>query len=134
MDNFKEINRLAIGVLLGSYYIICLFQFFVHWELFNPFAFIVNIPSETAEYRGGLVGGLGIYYFFSCFAGWVIFDFKNSNTEKGKEDRKDISHSSYAPLREVNVSSGPDAVDIAVGVGLGIVGGGIVSDIFDIGD
>lgn len=134
MEDFKEKNRLAIGVLLGSYYLIHLAVFFVQWELSNPFSFIADIPSETAENRLGLIGTLGMYYFFCYFAGWIIFDFKNSNSENGKEDRKDISHSSYTPLREVNASSGPDAVDIAMGVGLGIVGADIVSDIFDIGD
>ena len=130
----NSIHMQATGLVLGSVYTFCLIVFFVEWTLFNPFSFVAEIPSMSTDDRGGLLSGIGVMYLIAYGSAGIYRDTRTPNEKEEVDSGAKLYDRSYSVIAPISTRSGPDAVDIAVGVGLGIVGSGIVSDIFGIDD
>jgi len=133
----ESIHMKATGLVLGVVYLANSIAFFIEWTLYNPFSFVSKIPSMRPDQRGEILGTIVLFYLIAYIFLLIRKDFlpSESSNEKVDEDSGIESYDrSYSTITPISTRSGPDVVDIAVGVGLGLVGGNIVSDILDIGD
>ena len=130
----ESVHGIATGLVLSFIYITTFIYCFTEWTLVNPFAFVSEIPTMTKDDRFGYLAGFCGCYFAAYWAAYTIVLMRSDKKKVDDDVLIESYRESYSLSEPVAIRSGPDAVDIAVGVGLGIVGGGIVSDIFGIDD
>ena len=120
-----------LGWLLLSY---------MSWELLNPFQWLINMPTYDSNTRGTMLfWGLAYLGCAGCIVGgWLDSTGKfkkgtNSQPDmKLRRDYYDKYHSTELTSNEdFNRKEGTSVTDIALGVGLGVVGVDILTDVFE---
>lgn len=78
---YFKIHLLAILIIYASAYFI---YSFIHWELYNPIKWILEIPNYTNEDRASIIVAVVIYHFFS----WVFIASHILNQQDNTEENK----------------------------------------------
>lgn len=127
----------AYAAISAALFVVCYGSYcFVTWSIPNPFAFYADIPEMTSEGRGAV-----LFWHLTIMMVIILFAATAADLKPGKKRRFDdaelairstATHSNTVTQPEKQKS--PDAADIAVGVGAGIVGAEAVTSILGIDD
>lgn len=134
MKIFLKIHfALCLGVWFVLYSVYC----FISFEIHNPIYILINLPNYTSEDRAGIIG---CFIIINLIVGVISNCIKESIFDKDKKashvDISSVSLPSSSTIKETvyypveTQKSGPDALDIAVGFGTGMIGAEIISDVF----
>lgn len=110
---------------------------FIMWELTNPFQWVINLPTASSEDRFGTLMLIFLYYLFTGGLTLAVISSKNPSIlddDHPTNIARSNTVSPYHSTETVIINSGPDAVDIALGVGAGVLGADIVGGILGLDD
>lgn len=80
----KQFLLRAIKIFSIGYWSVYFVSAFIQWKFYNPFQWIIDIPSGSNEYRGGILAIMVFTALILSFLTDMIYYDKPTNTRPKK--------------------------------------------------